>query len=148
VVCLYLLTLACAVWRMGGVKTLFSKHSEPNFLWRDALVLGCYSLTLASPLLETHHFTNCIPGWIFLFHDYLERRCGHVYFILSLFLWIGIFSAREMSGHAVQFVISPMYCATFCLLFLWLITILHILFFLEKTTKVPVYSNVGSDNAV
>ncbi|HBF34773.1 TPA: hypothetical protein DDW35_09440, partial [Candidatus Sumerlaeota bacterium] len=66
VVCVYLLTLAGAVWRMGVVKTLFAKQSEPNVLWRDALALGCYSLTLASPLLETHHFTNCIPGWIFL----------------------------------------------------------------------------------
>ena len=125
----------------------YSGDGRREELASECLVLGVYSLTLASPLLETHHFTNCIPGWIFLFHNYLKQRCGHIYFFTALLLWCGIFSAREMAGYVSNWAVSPMYGATLFLLLLWLITVLRILFFLEKTPKVPLYSVIGSQNA-
>jgi hypothetical protein len=130
----YLIALCLAAKRNYGLTHLFSKGKDGDGLAPELLVLGVYSLTLASPLLETHHFTNCIPGWIFLFHTYLGRRCGHGYFWTAFFLWLGSFICREMAVQVSGTFISPVYGATFCLLLLWLITVWRILFFLEKTS--------------
>lgn len=98
---------------------------------RAALSAGCFAIVLISPLLETHHLSASIPAWVFLFHDYLERRRGHAYFCACLAFWAICLGHRawcDLQGYDVFQVlfpgknVSPFYYGTFSLLFLWLIT--------------------------
>lgn len=104
------------------MQILLIRRKNGGFLhWRDAVTLTCYPIVLVSPLVESIHFTNCLPGWIFLFHDYLERRRGGASFTLLLLLWLGIFACRyifEYSNNSI----SPIHYAVWLLLGVWLVT--------------------------
>jgi hypothetical protein len=81
------------------------------------------TLLLSCPVIIFPHFSWLFPAYVWLFTGYFKGRHGHVFFAMSLFLWIVIFSGRVLQ----DLVPSPLFpfrdAALAALLVLWVMNL-------------------------
>ncbi len=94
--------------------------------WREIFAHASLSIVLISPLLEDNHLIFGMPTFWFLLTGFSNSSVSLRRFLVSMFLWICVFSARTL-----HFVLArsdlPLQFATILFLVLWLISTVHLI---------------------
>jgi len=111
--------LVCSLY----VLALCLGRARYRLAWQDGFSLGLMTLLLSCPVIIFPHFSWLFPAYVWLFTGYFKGRHGHVFFAMSLFLWIVIFSGRVLQ----DLVPSPLFpfrdAALAALLVLWVMNL-------------------------